>query len=82
MEFAETYRQEVLRSRQDRARRALFWSRVLGLVLMLTVAAVLRAEPELRRALATAGTDAILAVAGRQASAGPGQPARGLRAGP
>ncbi|QFT57374.1 hypothetical protein FIU94_00945 [Sulfitobacter sp. THAF37] len=69
MNFAETYRHEVLQSRRDRSRRALFWSRILGIVLMLTIGAVLRAEPDLRRALATAGSDAILAMTGRAAAA-------------
>ena len=68
MKFAETYRHEVIQSRRDRSRRALFWSRVLGIVLMLMIAAVLRSEPELRRALSTAGSDAILAMAGRVAA--------------
>lgn len=65
MEFAETYRHEVIASRRDRSRRALFWSRIVGIVLMLTVAAVLRAEPEFRKALTTAGSDAIIAMMGR-----------------
>jgi hypothetical protein len=68
MEFVETYRHEVIQSRRDRARRALFWSRILGIVLMLMIGAVLRAEPELRRALSTAGSDAILAMMGHSAA--------------
>ncbi len=71
MGFSETYRHEVLQSRRDRSRRALFWSRILGIVLMLTIAAILRAEPDLRRALTTAGSDAILAMMGRDATATP-----------
>ncbi|MDD9719981.1 hypothetical protein PVW51_04725 [Sulfitobacter sp. PR48] len=71
MDFFETYRHEVLQSRRDRSRRALFWSRILGIVLMLTIAAILRAEPDLRRALTTAGSDAILAMMGRDAAATP-----------
>ncbi|AXI41262.1 hypothetical protein [Sulfitobacter sp. SK011] len=68
MSFKETYRSEVLQSRRDRSRRAFFWGRILGLALMLTIGAILRSEPELRRALAGAGMDAIMAVAGaRQA---------------
>tara|TARA_R110002124_G_scaffold20886_2_gene81200 strand:+ start:747 stop:1184 length:438 start_codon:yes stop_codon:yes gene_type:complete len=71
MEFAETYRYEVIQSRRDRSRRALFWSRILGIVLMLTIAGVLRSEPDLRRALSTAGSDAILAIAGRNGAPTP-----------
>jgi len=71
MGFSETYRHEVLQSRRDRSRRALFWSRILGIVLMLTIAAILRAEPDLRRALTTAGSDAILAMMGRDAASTP-----------
>lgn len=71
MGFSETYRHEVLQSRRDRSRRALFWSRILGIVLMLTIAAILQAEPDLRRALTTAGSDAILAMMGRDAAATP-----------
>ncbi|OAN80658.1 hypothetical protein A8B82_01030 [Sulfitobacter sp. EhC04] len=65
MDFAETYRHEVIQSRRDRSRRALFWSRIVGILLVLTIAAILRVEPELRRALAIAGSDAIIAVMGR-----------------
>lgn len=65
MSFQETYRSEVLQSRRHRSRRAHFWARFFGLILLLTVGATLRSEPELRRALAGAGMDAVMAVAGR-----------------
>ena len=65
MEFAQTYRHEVIQSRRDRSRRARFWSRIVGIVLMLTIAAVLKMEPDLRRALSEAGTNAILQIASK-----------------
>jgi hypothetical protein len=65
MDFKETYRTEVMQSRRDRSRRAFFWARFFGLALMLTIGATLRSEPELRKALASAGMDAVMAVAGR-----------------
>lgn len=64
-EFSEIYRTEVLQSRRDRSRRAFFWARIVGLALMLTIGATLRSEPELRSALARAGMDAVMTVAGR-----------------
>ncbi len=59
MGFAEIYRNEVLQSRRDRARRAFFWARLIGLVLMVTVAAALRSEPGLTRQLMLAAMDAV-----------------------
>jgi hypothetical protein len=67
MRFSETYQHEVIQSRRDRSRRAHFWSRLLGIVLMLTLGAILRSEPQLRQDLAIAGSDAILWVSGRVA---------------
>lgn len=68
MDFRRTYHAEVLQSRRDRARRAIFWSRATGVLLMITVAATLRSEPELRRVLADAGINAMLKVTGRVAA--------------
>lgn len=68
MGFAETYHDAVVLSRRDRSRRAMFWARILGVVLMLTCAAILRAEPDLRRALTGAGMDAVTRLAGLQAA--------------
>ncbi|MGC1495574.1 MAG: hypothetical protein WA790_07185 [Sulfitobacter sp.] len=62
--LSEIYRHEVLQSRRDRSRRAFFWARVMGLVLMVTIGATLRSEPELRSAIARAGMDAIVAASG------------------
>lgn len=59
MTFAGTYRDEVIASRRDRSRRAFFWAKVTSIVLMLTIAVTLRAEPDLRRLLMSAGMDAI-----------------------
>lgn len=64
--FKEIYRTEVLQSRRDRSRRAFFWARIMGLALMVTIGATLRSEPELRRALAGAGMDAVMQMAGHQ----------------
>lgn len=64
-EFSDIYRAEVMQSRRDRSRRAFFWARIVGLALMLTIGATLRSEPELRSALARAGMDGVMAVAGR-----------------
>ena len=64
MSFAETYRAEVLQSRRDRARKAFFWSRILSVVLMLNIALILRAEPELRRALIVSGMSLMSSVTG------------------
>ena len=60
MSFAETYKHETLQSRRDRSRRAMFWARVLGLMLMLTIGAILRSEPQLRQDLMNAGINGIL----------------------
>ena len=69
--FNEIYQTEVLQSRRDRSRRAFFWAKLLSLALMLTIGATLRSEPELRRALANAGMDAVMAMAsGQQSVAG------------
>ena len=66
MEFSDTYRDQVLQSRKDRSRRAIFWSRIVGVVLMLTVGVILRSEPGLRADLANAGMDFIATVSGQQ----------------
>lgn len=63
MSFSDTYRHEVYLSRKDRARRALFWAKIVGLVLVVTIGATVRAEPELRRVFMTAGMDAVAAFA-------------------
>jgi len=60
MSFAETYKHEILQSRRDRSRRSMFWARILGLVLMLTIGAILRSEPQLRQGLMDAGIEAVL----------------------
>jgi len=60
MSFGETYKHETLQSRRDRSRRSMFWARILGLVLMLTIGAILRSEPQLRRDLMNAGINGIL----------------------
>lgn len=67
MTFADTYREQVVQSRQDRARKALFWSRIVGLMLMLLVAFVLRVEPGIRTAFAEAGMEIMTKMTGRQA---------------
>lgn len=59
MSFEETYQAEVLLSRRARSQRALFWAKVVGFVLMLTVGATLRSEPQLRQAIFGLGMDAI-----------------------
>lgn len=64
MSFAGTYHEEVLASRRDRSRRAFFWAKVTSILLMLTIAVTLRVEPDLRRLILTAGTDAIMRGAG------------------
>lgn len=63
MSFSDTYRHEVYLSRKDRSRRALFWAKVISFVLMVTIGATLRAEPELRRVLMDAGMDAVTSFA-------------------
>lgn len=80
MAFADTYREQVVQSRQDRARKALFMSRIVGLMLMLLIGFVLRAEPDLRAALAEAGMNGIAKMTGRDvptqtASAAPAESA-------
>ena len=70
MSFSETYRAEVLQSRRDRSRRAFFWSRILGLVLMITIAVALRTEPDLRRAISSAAMDGVARLAGLDRSGG------------
>jgi len=59
MDFKETYRHEVYLSRKDRSRRAFFAAKITGIALALTIGASLRAAPELRGALMTAGMDGI-----------------------
>ena len=71
MGFADTYREEVLQSRRIRSRRVLFWSRIVGLALVILIAAILRAEPDLRRALLTAGMNTAARVTGIGGEAGP-----------
>ncbi len=63
LNFKATHRDEVFRSRRDRSRRALFAARVIGLLLLLTIVAALRSEPEFRQALAGAGKKAVLGLA-------------------
>ena len=67
MTLADTYREQVVQSRQDRARKALFMSRIVGLILMLLIAFVLRVEPNLRTAFAEAGMDLMTKMTGRDA---------------
>lgn len=67
MAFADTYREQVVQSRQDRARKAMFWSRIVGLALMLLIAFVLRVEPAIRTAFAEAGMDLMTRMTGRDA---------------
>ncbi len=59
MSFEETYQAEVLQSRRTRSQRALFWAKIVGFALMLTIGAVLRSEPQLRQAIMGLGMDAI-----------------------
>ncbi len=81
MAFEDIYRSEVLQSRRDRSRRSLFWARVLGIMLMLTIGLTLRSEPDLRRALMEAGMNGIARIAGRDSGTQVPQPAAlgGLR---
>ncbi|KAJ03085.1 hypothetical protein PM02_10855 [Sulfitobacter mediterraneus] len=60
MSFGETYKHETLQSRRDRSRRSMFWARILGILLMLTIGAILRSEPQLRQDLMNAGINGIL----------------------
>lgn len=69
MAFADTYREQVVQSRQDRARKAMFWSRIVGLALMLLIAFVLRVEPAIRTAFAETGMDLMTRMTGRDAPA-------------
>tara|TARA_R110002094_G_scaffold191712_1_gene165985 strand:+ start:970 stop:1350 length:381 start_codon:yes stop_codon:yes gene_type:complete len=76
MNYEDLYRENVLLSRRDRARRALLWSRIVGIVLMLSVGVVLRSEPDLRRDLMVAGMNAVARVTDTRAKARPDAPAR------
>ncbi|MBD3664228.1 hypothetical protein [Sulfitobacter aestuariivivens] len=79
MTLAYTYREQVRVSRQDRSRRAFFWAKVVSFVLMITVAATLRADPELRRVLINAGMDAVsrvMQVSGQQSHIAQHAPAK------
>ena len=67
MEFKETYRHEVYLSRKVRSQRALFAAKLTGFVLVLTVGATLRAEPELRRLLFNAGMNGVSSFANLEA---------------
>ncbi|NNE51112.1 MAG: hypothetical protein HKN30_01765 [Sulfitobacter sp.] len=60
MEFSDTYREQVILSRSDRSRRAMFWSRILGILLMLLVAVILRTEPQLRSDLLRVGIETAM----------------------
>ena len=71
MSFADTYTHEVLQSRRDRSRRAFFWARIVGLVLMITIGATLRADPELRAVLMRAGMDGVSKMANLQGGTQP-----------
>ena len=73
MTFSENYRYEVLQSRRTRRTRALFWAKVLSLLLMILVAVTMRSEPHLRQALTSAAMEAAMNVAGKvtQAQAEP-----------
>lgn len=64
MSFAETYSHEVIETRRIRAQRARFWAKLISLLLMITVAAVLRSEPQLRTALMSAAVDGVTALRG------------------
>ena len=68
MTFRETYRSEVNESRRDRSRRACFWAKVVSIVLMVTIGATLRAEPQLRAALASVAMNTVLRLAGTEAT--------------
>ncbi len=78
MTFLENYRYEVLQSRRTRRTRALFWAKVLSLMLMILFAVTLRSEPQLRQALTSAAMETAMKVAGRvaqpQAAPGPLMP--------
>ena len=65
MSFSDTYSQEVLHSRQVRSQRARFWAKIVSIALMITTAAVLHSEPQLRQAIMTAGMDGIMNLTGR-----------------
>lgn len=67
MTLADTYREQVVQSRQDRARKAIFLSRIVGLMLMLLIAFVMRVEPNLRSAFAEAGMELMTKMTGRDA---------------
>lgn len=67
MTLADTYREQVVQSRQDRARKAIFLSRIVGLMLMLLIAFVMRVEPDLRSAFAEAGMELMTKMTGRDA---------------
>ena len=66
LDFSSTYRNQVLQSRQDRSRRAIFWSRIVGVLLMLTIGVILRSEPEIRADLTNAGMDFIARLSGQE----------------
>lgn len=59
MDFKETFSAEVYRSRMIRSQRALFWAKVTGFLLVLSVGASMRVEPALRTAVANAGMSAM-----------------------
>ncbi|MEM6304678.1 MAG: hypothetical protein AAF744_08160 [Pseudomonadota bacterium] len=59
MSFTDTYQEEIIASRRDRSRRAFFWAKITSLLLVITIGVTLRAEPELRRLLMSAGMDTI-----------------------
>lgn len=71
MNYEDIYRDNVILSRRDRSRRALFWSRIVGVVLMLCIGVILRSEPQLRQDLMYAGMDAIAKVTGTKANPSP-----------
>lgn len=74
MNHQDIYRDNVILSRRDRSRRALFWSRIVGIVLMLCIGVILRSEPQLRQDLMIAGMDAIAKVTGTKAGPSPAAP--------
>lgn len=63
MDFKHIYRHEVYLSRKDRSRRAFFMAKITGIALALTIGATLRAAPDLRSALMTAGMDGVATLA-------------------
>lgn len=73
MNFQATYQAEVLQSRRTRSQRAHFWAKVIGIVLMITIGATLRSEPQLRQAIMNAGMDGVMAVTGQEMPAAQGQ---------